>query len=372
MRKPCPRAITGLILCLVAVSASLAPVLAKKPGGGGGDGGPTAVELNPALAFVTTQNDGRQDVVVASADFSSEIVLTASIQSKRHGAYTHLFYSPAWSSDGTMVAFWADDLTASTYSTKLYVVKADGSQILLVRDFGSRPTIHRPANSPLNWCPSGLELVYDSMSHAVVAISVLTGDIRVLLDGFETGDPVEQPSLSPDLEETPGYQGMLAVRGLDGSVDPDGQNQWDIYVMQVESDASGYLLPIDSGTIVNVTNAPGTDEFHPSWSPDGRQIACFHDDGTDEGLAVIDVASGQVLPVWPDYATNVNGEDRATWTSDGRYLVYRTEFSGIDAFDLTIIRADGTGGPANLTTSTRRERGPAWNPNWDPFGPGAN
>jgi hypothetical protein len=68
----------------------------------------------------------------------------------------------------------------------------------------------------------------------------------------------------------------------------------------------------------------------------------------------------------------VNGEDRPTWTSDGQSLVYRTELSGIDRYDLTIIAADGVGGPANYTnTSNRRERGPAWNPQWDPLGPGA-
>ena len=59
--------------------------------------------------------------------------------------------------------------------------------------------------------------------------------------------------------------------------------------------------------------------------------------------------TGLLLPIYPDYATEVNGEDRATWTSDGRYLVYRTDFSGIDRYDLTIIAADGAGVPVNYT-----------------------
>ena len=130
-------------------------------------------------------------------------------------------------------------------------------------------------------------------------------------------------------------------------------------------------MSIERNLIRNVTNAPGTNEFHPSWSPDGSAIACFHDDGTDEWLAVIDMPTGLLLPIHPDYATEVNGEDRATWTSDGRHLVYRTDSSGIDRYDLTIIAADGAGGPVNYTnTANRRERGPAWNPQWNPAGPG--
>ena len=121
---------------------------------------------------------------------------------------------------------------------------------------------------------------------------------------------------------------------------------------------------------MNVTNGAGTNDFHPSWSPHGQKLACFHDDGVDEWLSVIDIPTGQVHPIWPDYATVVCGEDRATWTSDGLDLVYRTDFSGIPASDLTIIHSDGTGEPANYTnTSTFSERAPAWNPAWDPFGP---
>jgi hypothetical protein len=255
------------------------------------------------------------------------------------------------------------------------VTNADGSQTALIRDFRSRPSTHEPQNGhtgALNWSPTGLELVYEGMAHSLVAIDAATGDIRVLLDGFYTGDPTSQPALSPDLDAAPGYQGMVAVRGPDGSFDAGGMTQFDIFVAPIVSDANGRLLPIDRTQIVNATNSPGTDEFHPSWSPDGSAIACFHDDGTDEWLAVIDVPTGVLVPIYPDYATQVNGDDRAAWTSDGLNLIYRTELSGIDPFDLSIIAADGAGGPANYTkTANRRERAPAWNPRWDPAGPGA-
>ena len=114
----------------------------------------------------------------------------------------------------------------------------------------------------------------------------------------------------------------------------------------------------------NVTNAPGTSQRYPCWSPDGSQIACF-----DTGWrAVLDVPTGVVTPL-SLYEANSN---RATWTSDGNYLVYRAGSSGRTDRDLSIIPADGSADPVNYTaTKNRVEGSPAWNPAWDPSGPGS-
>jgi Tol biopolymer transport system component len=276
------------------------------------------------------------------------------------------------------VAFWAHFRPVSVLqgNSQLWVVSADGSQSAIVRDYANSDP-YLPQNGitgALNWSPAGQELVYEAYSGSgiLVAVDVATGDVNELLDGGSNYDnPVFQPSLSPDLDPAPGYQGMVAMGGLDGSVDADGRNQFDIYVAPVDSDADGYLLPVDPARIDNITNAPGTTEAHASWSPDGSAIACYQDDGTTEWLAVIEMPAGVLVPLHPDYATVGAGQDRAAWTSDGLDLIYRTQFSGIDIFDLTIIAADGSSGPTNYTnTGSRREEGPAWNPQWDPAGPG--
>ena len=214
--------------------------LAKPPGGG------TPPPLtNPAIAFVTTQTDTRQDVVVASGDLASQIVLTQTLQTKRKGGgYTHLFGDPAWSADGGKVAFWATNQTDPKLTrTQLYTVNANGTQMTLIRDFRLRPSVHQPQNGPLNWSPSGLELVYESMAHAIVAIAVGTGDIRVLLDAFSPMIRYGKRRYSPDLDDAAGYQGMVAMRGRDGSVDVDGTPQFDIFVAPIVSGATDTSCP---------------------------------------------------------------------------------------------------------------------------------
>ena len=358
-----------VISVIAACSICLPTAVAKKPTKPGG-GGPTPVQSNPAVAFRTVSANGRQDIVVAAADLESEIVLTDSIQYRvgkgRNSFWAYYFGSPTWSPDGSMVAFWAhfrpNDLLHG--NDQLWVISADGAQSGMILEY--------PNNSPylpqngvsgaLNWSPAGMELVYEAYSGSgiLVAVDVVTGDINELLDGGTSYEnPVSQPSLSPDLDAAAGYQGMVAIRGAG-----------DIFTAPISSDANGFLLPIDPSTIQNVTRSSAI-EAHPSWSPDGSAIACYQDDGVTEWLAVIDFPSGVLVPIYPDYATVGSGHDRATWTSDGLDLIYRTGDSGIDIFDLSIIPADGSGIPSNYTgTGSRREAGPAWNPNWDPTGPG--
>ncbi len=365
----------GFLIALIAACLICQPVsFAKKPdkpgGGGGGDnpqpGDPAPVEVNPAIAFRTVVNS-RTDIVVASADLASEINLTDSLQYRKKGFWWYSFNSPTWSTDGSMVAFWGkektDNIRVSYY--QLWIASADGSQLAMVREL-LPDSPYLPQNGTggaLNWSPSG-ELVYEAYtgSGILVAVDVATGTIRELLDGGSNYEfPVSQPSLSPDLDAAPGYQGMIATVG-----------GGDIYTASITSDPdSGLLLPIDPSTIQNVTNSPTEIEAHPSWSPDGSMIACYQDDGNSEWLAVIDLPTSLLIPIYPDFYSLGSGSDRPTWTSDGLDLIYRTQESGIDVNDLSIIAADGTGLPDNYTnTSSRREQAAAWNPSWDPSGPG--
>jgi len=309
--------------------------------------------LNPAIAYVQQQTNGMRDVVVAAADLGSQVVLTQSLQ-KRY----RLYGSPAWSADGMFVAFWSQDyVDRMPTAIKLFVARADASEVRLVRDFNTQPDSLAPSFTfaALNWSPSGKELVYKS-----AIIDVATGETRLW------GAPWH-PALSPDLDrEKPGYQGFLATTDncLHGSI-----ISGEIFIVAIEDDEDGYLLPLpeDPDQFINVTNDPDSPQYHPSWSPDGTQLACFD----DEWLAVIDLVTGERTRLSPNYATGVtSSQDRAAWTSDARALVFRSWDIGSGA-DLAIIAADGSSPVVNYTaTKNLTEQAPAWNPQWDPAGPG--
>jgi hypothetical protein len=224
--------------------------LAKKPPPP--DDEPTAAELNPAIAYVQASSRG-VDVVVAAADLGSQVLLTASVQNTKVGRQ---FGSPAWSADGQFVAFWSQDHMDDGMVTqmKLYVAKADASQVTLVRDFTTRPG---PGphffTAGLNWSPCGRELIYATGigSDVIVAIDTVTGDTRYLLNVQEASG-FGHPALSPDLDDLPGYQGFLAVRAYDGSTEPDGTACSDIFIAPLEVDINGYLMQVNPALFVNL------------------------------------------------------------------------------------------------------------------------
>jgi len=198
----------------------------------------------------------------------------------------------------------------------------------------------------------------------IIAIDAVTGDTSVLLAG-QYFDPTGHAALSPDLDDAPGYQGFLAARGFDGSWTPGAETYWDIFMVPVSDDADGYLLPVDPTLFVDVTNKPGSDQFHPSWSPDGATIACFD----DKSLAVYDVATGQSWTIAPNYQTGVSAQDRPAWTSDGWGLVFQSSDIGVG--DLAISVALENSPPINYTATRRlTEKATAWNPMWNPDAPG--
>jgi Tol biopolymer transport system component len=348
----------GIVMVLLAATVGvwcLSPTLAAKPGGG-----PTPAQLNPAIAFVAAQSSGREDIVVAAADLASEIVLTQSLKPRKGGRLG--MGSPAWSPDGKSVAFWVRDwLSPSDVKLKLYMASADGSGLTLLRDFSAQPGPFPSDNflpsDGLNWSPTGKELVY---THGgLCAFDLASRAIRVLL---ANNNRIGHPALSPDrdLDLSDGYQGLLATIGIDETGAPG------VFIVPIEGDANGYLLPIEPALFENVTVTPKTGQLlNPSWSPDGAEIAYF-----DSGdLAVLDVASGQKRILPGGFFTSAAAQERAAWTADGLSLVYRS--AAIGTTDLAIIAADGGGAPQRYTLTTNRvEYAPAWNPQWDPDGLG--
>ncbi len=105
----------------------------------------------------------------------------------------------------------------------------------------------------------------------------------------------------------------LALLPYDAARDEVDRNLNDIYV-----------IPVAGGTPRKVATIPGA-ESDLAWSPDGRRIAFIHRPGRvkQAHLGVLDVASGQVTPLAPDWRYEPNGlewlpaGDIAVWADIG-------------------------------------------------------
>jgi len=207
---------------------------------------------------------------------------------------------PAWSSDGTSIAFTSDQDEVGGF-TDIWVMNADGTnQINLTpTDDPETPTeetdnFHEYQPS---WAPSGAQLAF--------------------------------------------------VRELDGPIISD---QDDIFVM----DANGE----------NATNITQTDanERDPAWSPDGAKIAfsgvrnggeeilTMNPDGQNEEILTGD--GSDAFDVAPD------------WSPDGTKVVFQkqSQVGGCcDPPEIWAVNRDGSG-DTNLTSHPSNDTGPSWSP----------
>lgn len=99
----------------------------------------------------------------------------------------------------------------------------------------------------------------------------------------------------------------LAARAGEIAFENDRSHNWEIY-----------LLDIQTGVVVNLTNNPA-DDVAPAWSPDGRHLAFVSDRDRDNHTEVyiMDADGGNVRRLNMDMG--IYGDP--TWTADGQALV---------------------------------------------------
>jgi len=256
---------------------------------------------------------------------------------------------PAWSPDGTMVAF----SRSTAPDPELWVMNADGTGQAKI-GLGFRP----------RWAPDGSRIAAngDPIDLGTLVVVGADGAGATLLSS--TGGV--SPSWSPDgtriafVRTRPGSGGAvpeLALVDADGSdlrsladaVDPDWSPDGRWIAASAWSSVSALLL-VDPDTGERLTLVRLEAQV-PAWSPDGARIA-FVSNGN---LYVATVADGtwiQItsgIPVLPG---------RPAWSPDGAWLAFTV--GAAPATDLFVIGAKGLG-PWRLTTGAG-----AGDPDWRP------
>lgn len=103
------------------------------------------------------------------------------------------------------------------------------------------------------------------------------------------------------------------------------------------------------------------DEAEPTWSPDGTSIAYHAACGGNYNIWVVNLNTGKNVQLTD---TPNMDEREPSWSPTGSQIVYRASVTGADRNadgELWIIHADGTD-PRPLGNSTIRGRSPRWSP----------
>jgi hypothetical protein len=203
----------------------------------------TNEELDPAwspdgtkIAF-SSNRDGNYEIYVMNADGSNQTRLTY---------YNGVDFSPEWSPDGTKIAFTRGPFLASP-TRWIMVMKANGTDVRLLTDpnggWSERPT----------WSPDGSQIAF-TRNQGTNFLEIYV----VKTDGSDSTNPKrltnnlrldDYPSWSPD-----------GTR-IAFTSDRDDPGNWEIYVMDTSN----------TNIVTRLTNDPGGD-YGPSWSPDSAQI----------------------------------------------------------------------------------------------------
>ncbi|MDQ1629892.1 MAG: TolB protein [Actinomycetota bacterium] len=259
-----------------------------------------AVLLGPLAMVVTggaavAQNPGRNGVIAYVRDGGGLFTVNPDGTNARRIAGGDQLVLPAWSPDGTKVAFARSDGAAGESYRNLWVANADGSGPVQLT---SGQTADRRAPT---WSPDGTRIAYVSGSDLVVANADGSNEQLLVSGTAATGSlfgGIEKPSWSPDgttiayyTYGTPSYE-IFSVPATGGTptqlthvaagdhanmhpdYSPDGTRI--AYVSDAES-CTPYcrnrLWVMDAdGTHQHLVDPEGQNVFTPSWSPDGRQI----------------------------------------------------------------------------------------------------
>jgi Tol biopolymer transport system component len=237
---------------------------------------------------------------------------------------------PAWSPDGTKIAFARSGISVNSYRSEIYVMNADGSYQRRLTEPGGDRYYRHPT-----WSPDGTKIafhtaIYDGRG-SVIVMNADGSDQRNIFQGG-----LYQPAWSPDGSKLVGSTG----EGL-RLINIDGSNPTPITQPPTPFDPATYFWDQD-----------------PDWSPDSSKIVftrfvnCDINDCYSARLYVVNSDGSNPTELRPQ--DDLGGS--LVWSPDGTKIL-------LGGGDLYVMNPDGSG----LTNLTNTNDRPEYSPSWQPL-----
>jgi Tol biopolymer transport system component len=248
-------------------------------------------------------------------------------------------YDPAWSADGTKIAFTNQIAEDSSGGVDTYLMDADGSDEMNL----TRTDLTFESEEPA-WFPSGRKIVtsrhyFGSGDHLYTVAFDESGNVTqtIKLTGGDDFARDRAPAVSPDGRK---IAFVSFQRG-------DGEDT-EIYVI-----GAGRPEGPDNPAVQLTRNT--TNDGAPDWSPDGTQIVYGGvRNGNAEILVMNADGSGK-----KNITHSSAPESGPAWSPDGKQIAFES-LRGGDS-EIFRMRADGSH-RIQLTFNTRDDSSPDWQP----------
>ncbi len=139
-------------------------------------------------------------------------------------------------------------------------------------------------------------------------------------------------------------------------------NVWGSSRVSFTSDRTGnldiYTIDINGEILTNLTNHPSED-FSPTWSPDGRAFAYVSNRDGNPEIYVMDMDTKESRRLTNHRATDIN----PAWSPDGKWIAFASNQARDHAADTDIYIMDVNGKKVQrLTNKGGHNSTPAWSP----------
>lgn len=286
-----------------------------------------APTINGKIAFMSDRTAGNYwdtEIDTIDPDGSNQISLSGVQRRELRGDF-----NPAWSPDGTKIAFSGWRLP-NQWTQHIYVMNADGSnKICLTGDPIWTPHYDVVYYSYPAWSPDGKRIAFSGAHGDRAGIFVINADgsnLVLITNAFDTA-----PAWSPD-----------------------GTRIAFTHHLPDSSAAQIHVMDADGANQIRLTDTHYRDES-PAWSPDGSKIA-FDSNRSGNGYRIYVMNADGSNPV---ELTHIVGTDtRPEWSPDGTKIAFTSNRVGFNA--IYTMNPDGSDQTALTRNLMFVESGPRW------------